>query len=224
MYDIIIIGAGPGGISAALYAKRTNLNVLVLHYGKSDLKKAPIIDNYYGFPGGISGENLYNNGIKQAEKLGINVVSKKVVEIEQNNKIFTVKTTDENFCCKALVISTGNKKIRPNIKGINEFEGKGVSYCAICDAFFFKNKNVGVIGNGEFAIHEAEMLSNIVKSVTIFTNGLEAPKTNILINNKNIKEVSGDIKVNKIIFEDGTFEEIDGVFVALGEARSSRLC
>lgn len=147
MYDIIIIGAGPAGISAALYAKRANTKVLVLYHGETSLENAEKIDNYYGFPGGITGEDLYENGIKQAEELGVEIKKKEVIQIENLGNTFNVKTEDEDYKTKAIILSTGNKKVRPKIKGIKEFEGKGISYCAICDAFFYRKKNVAVIGN-----------------------------------------------------------------------------
>lgn len=149
MYDIIIIGAGPAGISAALYAKRANSNVLVLYHGETSLENAEKIDNYYGFPGGISGKDLYENGIKQAEQLGIEIKKIEVIQIENLGNTYNVKTEDGDYKTKAIILSTGNKKVRPKIKGIKEFEGKGISYCAICDAFFYRKKNVAVIGNRE---------------------------------------------------------------------------
>lgn len=147
MYDIIIIGAGPAGISAALYAKRANSNVLVLYQGETSLENAEKIENYYGFPGGITGKKLYESGIKQAKELGIEINKKEVIQIENLGNTFNVKTEDGDYETKSVIISTGNKKLKPKIKGIKEFEGKGISYCAICDAFFYRNKNVAVIGN-----------------------------------------------------------------------------
>ena len=182
MYDIIIIGAGPAGISASLYAKRAGMNVLVLYHGTSELEKAHKIDNYYGFADGISGKELFDNGIKQAQNLGVEVLEKEITNIEMNvnadesenegqQVIYNVKAIDQTFEAKAVIIATGNKKVRPNIPGIVEFEGKGISYCAICDGFFYRNKNVAIIGNGEFALSEAEDLENVVNSITILTNG-----------------------------------------------------
>ena len=178
MIDLIIIGAGPAGISASLYVKRSNYNVLVLYNGESSLEKAEKIDNYYGFENGISGSDLYNTGIKQAENIGVKVKKEEVLHIEQSSNGFEVTTTENKYESKALIIATGNKKIRPNIKGIQEFEGKGVSYCAICDGFFYRNKNVVVIGNGKFAINEANILKNIAQNVTILTNGLQVTENN----------------------------------------------
>ena len=221
MYDLIIIGAGPAGISAGLYAKRANLDVLILYYGTSNLYEATQIDNYYGFPGGIKGKDLYNNGIKQAKDLGIEVKEIEVIGIENLEKTFNVKTVDGIYEAKAIIISTGNRKLKPNIKGLSEFEGKGISYCAICDAFFYRNKNVVVIGNGNFAINEATELSHIAKSVTILTNGLEKPNCGFNVNDLKIKAISGDTKVNRIDFDDGSSIDVDGVFIALGEAGAS---
>ena len=218
MYDIIIIGAGPAGISASLYAKRANLNILVFYSGQSELEKAEKIDNYYGFPGGVTGKKLYKQGIEQAKELGVEIIKKEVVKISKSNDSFIVKTMENDYNAKAIILSTGNKRIKPNIEGIEEFEGKGISYCAICDAFFYRNKNVAVIGNGEFAISEASELSHVASSVTLLTNGLDEPKCDFKVNNKKIKKIVGDKRVRKIEFEDGTDMNIDGVFVALGQA------
>ncbi len=219
MIDVIIIGAGPAGISASLYAKRANNNVLILYNGESNLEKAEKIDNYYGFENGISGTDLYNIGIKQAEKIGVKVKKEEVLHIEQITSGFEVTTSENVYKSKALIIATGNKKIRPNIKGIQEFEGKGVSYCAICDGFFYKNKNVVVIGNGKFAINEANILKNIAKNVIILTNGEQMNEiSDFEINTMRIKQISGGLRVQEIAFEDNSTVEVDGVFIALGEA------
>ena len=149
MYDVIIVGAGPAGVSAGLYAKRANLNVLILYHGESNLEKAMEIDNYYGFANGVDGATLYKNGISQAKNLGIDVRDEEVLNIEKIDN-FIVQSVNGKYESKAVIIATGNKKLRPNIKGILDFEGKGISYCAICDGFFYRNKDVVVIGNGEF--------------------------------------------------------------------------
>ena len=222
MYDVIVIGAGPGGISASLYIKRAGKKVAVLYHGISELQKAEKIENYYGFENGITGEELYQNGIKQAKNLGIEVLEKEVTNIETKGTDFVVKTSEGDFQTKAVIIATGNKKVKPNIKGINEFEGKGISYCAICDGFFYRNKKVAIIGNGKFALSEAEDLKNIVNEITIFTNGLEAPLTKEYeINTKKIKEIQGEKRVNSLLLEDGTKVEVDGIFVAQGVAGGS---
>ena len=221
MYDVIVVGAGPAGISSAIYAKRANKSVLVLYYGESNLEKAHLIDNYYGFENGISGEDLFEKGIKQAKNLGIEVVKEEVLHIEKNEN-FDIKTEKNEYNGKTLILATGNKKLRPNINGIEDFEGKGISYCAICDGFFYKNKNVVVIGNGKFANSEANDLKNIVNDVKILTNGESMnSSTDFEVISKKIKEITGDVKVRKIEFEDGTNIDVDGIFVAVGEAGAS---
>ena len=222
-YDVIIVGAGPAGISAGLYSKRANLNVLILHNGISQLEKAHKIDNFYGFENGISGEDLYRNGIKQARNLGINVIEKEVTDIQMIEEgLFAVKSSKDIFYSKAVIIATGNKKLKPNIKGIDVFDGKGISYCAICDGFFYRKKNVAIIGNGKFAISEADDLINIVNSVKILTNGLEK-KENIKydVDIRKIKEIHGNQKVEYIEFFDGDILKIDGIFIAQGIAGGS---
>lgn len=196
MYDVIIIGGGPAGISASLYTIRANLKTLVIYKEKSALEKAEKIENYYGFENGISGQELYKAGIKQAENLGVETIQAEVtniqIEIKEDNYIFKVQTLKEQFYARKVILATGNKKNRPNIKNIEKYEGKGISYCAICDAFFYRNKDVVVIGNGDYAISEAIELQNVVKSVTILTNGQEIPeyraeKVNIF--EKEVKEI-----------------------------------
>lgn len=220
MYDVIIIGAGPAGISASLYSTRAGMNVLVLYYGKSELEKAHKIDNYYGFSNGISGEELYKNGINQAKNLGVEVLESEVISIEiENDYSYNVKTSNDSFKAKAIIIAMGSKKIRPDIEKITEFEGKGISCCAICDGFFYKNKNVAVIGNGDFALNEAKDLEGVVNSIVILTNGKEAPNINkYKVDTRKIKRIGGEQVVKCIEFEDGEKLETDGVFIAEGIA------
>ena len=216
MYDILIIGAGPAGISSGLYAKRAGANVMILYHGESNLEQATEIENYYGFEKGISGKELYKAGIRQAENLEIEVKDEEVLNIEKNNNEFIVETVNSKYNSKAVIIATGNKKLRPNIKGIVEFEGKGISYCAICDGFFYRNKNVAVIGNGEFALNEADDLKKIANNVIILTNGENIKDRKCFeVNTKKIKEIHGETKVSSVEFEDGTFMEIEGIFIAL---------
>ncbi len=230
MYDIIIIGAGPAGISAALYGKRANLNIAVIYSGESQLEKAHKIDNYYGFPQGITGKDLYENGIQQAKNLGIEVIQAEVTGLSMDapppKSVYTVSAGGQDYSATALIIATGNKKLRPNLKGLVELEGKGVSYCAICDGFFYRKKKVLVIGNGSFAAAEAEHLAHIAESVTILTNGADSSELDsalagnekIKIDGRKLSSVDGDQRVTGVTFEDGSTLQADGVFVALGSA------
>lgn len=224
MYNTIIIGAGPAGISAGIYIKRANLDVIILDNKDSILSKAKKIENYYGFENGISGEELYENGIKQASNIGIEIKKEEVIKIEKTD-ILKIYTNKKIYEAKNLIIATGNKKNKPNIEGIDKFEGKGISYCAICDGFFYRQKNVAIIGNGDYAFSELLDLINIVKEVTILTNGKDIREdrsinTNVNICRKQIKQITGDTKVQEIVFEDGTTLKIDGIFIAEGVAGS----
>ena len=225
MYDVIVIGSGPAGITAAIYAKRRNLSILVISKGIGALQKTEKIDNYYGFESGISGKELYENGVKQAKNLGIDFIEDEVINIEYINQ-FTIETVNSKYEAKAVILATGVSRNVPNIKGIKEFEGKGISYCAICDSFFYKGKDVAVLGDGNYAIHEFETLKPIASSVTILTNGnamVENRNSSIEVNNKKIREFRGDTKLEEVEFEDNTIQNLNGVFIAMGTASSSDL-
>ena len=125
---------------------------------------------------------------------------------------------------KTLIFATGNKKNTPKIKGIKELEGKGISYCAICDGFFYRNKNIAVLGSGKYAISETNELINLAKEITILTNGEKAPEIradNVKIDTRKIKEVRGEDKVEEVEFEDNNKLKTEGIFVAQGVAGSS---
>ena len=225
MYDVIVIGSGPAGITAAIYAKRRSLSILVISKGMGALQKAEKIDNYYGFENGISGKELYENGIKHAKNLGIDFIEDEVINIEYINQ-FTIETVNSKYEAKAVILATGVSRNVPNIKGIKEFEGKGVSYCAVCDSFFYKGKDVAVLGDGNYAIHEFETLKPIASSVTILTNGntmVENRDSSIEVNSKKIREFRGDTKLEEVEFEDNTIQNLNGVFIAMGTASSSDL-
>ncbi len=227
VFDLTIIGGGPAGVSAALYAVRAGFKVLIIHNGPLALEKAHKIENYYGFPDGISGAQLYENGIEQAKNIGATVVKAEVTNVSIADDLsFNVAASDKAYKCRSLILATGNKKLRPNIKNIADFEGRGVSYCAICDAFFYRKKNVVVIGNGQFAVSEAEDLKNVVSSLTVLTNGEDAQTIKALtggslkVDERRIEQIKGNAegKVSSVVFADGSELQTDGIFIALGEA------
>ena len=213
MEKVIIIGAGPAGISAALYAVRGNLDPLVINNGIGALEKAEKIENYYGLEHPLSGQKLYDTGIAQAKALGVRILDAQVLGVGGFDT-FVVKTTEGEFETQSLILATGSKRAAPKIPGVKEFEGKGVSYCAICDAFFYRGKDVAVLGNGDFAMHEAKELSNTASTVTIYTNGEEpefTPEENISVNTMKIQSVEGDDLVSGIrLAPDVQAEEING--------------
>lgn len=229
MYDTIIIGSGPAGISASLYIARANLNVLIISKNESKLDKTAKIENYYGFQKPISGLELKENGIKQAQNLGVKILEKEVIAIKYlEHELYEIIVANQNktekYIAKTVVLATGINRKSSKIKGLEDFEGRGISYCATCDAVFYKNKDVAVLGNGDYAIGEIENLLPIVKTVTMLTNGekqtVEYRNNKISINSKRIKEFKGNKKVEKIEFEDNTNQNIDGIFIAEGIASS----
>lgn len=230
MYDVVIIGSGPAGISASLYTKRANLNTLIITKQAGTIDKIGRIDNYYGFPLGITGKELSKSGIQQAKNLGVTFAYDEVVKIEVlPNNHFQIETINQMYMAKTVILATGTARKKPTIKGIKELEGRGVSYCATCDAFFFRGKDVAVLGNGEYALHEAEELKPIAKSVTILTNGEELVEKrspilqDVEVLSEPIRELRGEKQVEEIEFENQTKKKIDGIFIAIGTATSSDL-
>lgn len=224
LYDVIIIGSGPAGISASLYTKRAGLETLIVSKGIGTLNKVEKIENYYGTPS-ISGKEIQKIGEEQAKSLNIEIKNEEVMQIDYG-KNFIVKTLNHEYETKAIIIATGSNRKVANIKGIKEFEGKGVSYCATCDGFFYKGKDVAVLGSKEYALHEAQNLLPIAKSVTMLTNGeqpVEKRTEGIEIEENKIRELRGTNSIEEIEFEDNTTKKIDGLFVALGTASSSDL-
>ena len=223
-YDVIIVGAGPAGVSASLYTKRANKKTLILYKDDSSLERASKIENYYGFENGISGKKLYEDGIKQAKNIGVDVKEEEVIKIEKNVEAFLVTTSNMQYKAKYVILATGNKKNKPKIQGIIELEGKGVSYCAICDGFFYRGKDVSVLGNGDYAISETNDLINLAKTITILTNGQKAPEfraENVTIETRGVKAIEGENRVEAIELEDGTRIKTDGIFIAQGVAGST---
>ena len=228
MFDCIIIGSGPAGITASLYIVRAGYKVLVISKSESALNKADKIENYYGFKEPISGKELIKNGIEQAKRLGVNILEKEVVSIKfSNDNLYEVIVNDPNveekYMAKNIILATGVSRNKSNIEGIKEFEGRGISYCAICDAAFYRGKNVAVLGNGPYAIQEINELLPIAESVTMLTNGnkvLDNISKNIIMNKKKIKKFVGNKKIEEIQFGDETTQKIDGVFIAEGVASS----
>lgn len=173
----------------------------------------------------VIGKKLQEIGEKQAKELGVEIKEEEVLQIEYDTN-FIVKTLNHTYEAKTVVLATGTARKKGKIKGIKELEGKGVSYCAICDAFFFRGKDVGVLGSREYALHEAQTLLPVVNSVTMFTNGEEMVEKRIdgiQIEEKKIREIRGTECIEEIEFEDNTKRKIDGIFVAMGTASSSDL-
>lgn len=225
MPDIVVIGSGPAGITAAIYAARAGMDTLVVGKDKGSLERAGVIENYYGFVDPLPGAELIQKGIDQAKKLGIKIMEDEVVGLQFAEKL-TVKTMGASIEADAVILATGSSRKKPEIKGLTELEGKGVSYCATCDAFFYRQKDVAVLGDGEFALSEAEELAHVAASVRILTNGkkmLAEVPGGITVSEKEIDCLEGTDKLECIRFKDGSQVQVAGAFVALGVAGSSDL-
>lgn len=221
--NAIVIGAGPAGISAALYLLRAEIPVTIFYKDMGALAKAHLIDNYYGFDVPPSGPELFDRGLAQAKRLGADIRQEEVVGmVWGNEKAMDVLTKNGVFPADVVIMATGTSRIAPKIPGLRELEGHGVSYCAICDAFFYRQKRVAVFGAGEYALHEANVLLPTSAEVTIFTQG-KTPEFNdmpegIRIETRKIKQLNGSEKLTAVELEDGTIIEEEGFFVAVGTA------
>ena len=227
MANVVIIGSGPAGVSAALYTARAGIDTTVLTRGSGALARAEGIENYYGVPGPVSGAELERRGIEGAKAVGVKFVEAEAVGLTFTDKL-TVETLSGDWPADAVILATGASRTAPPIPGLKALEGHGVSYCATCDAFFYRGKDVAVMGSGEYALHEASALLPLAKSVTLLTGG--APLTasfpsEIAVRTEKVEAILGEEagKVTGVRLAGGEELALDGVFVALGVAGSTAL-
>jgi len=236
LYDIIIIGGGPAGLTAGLYASRARLNTLLLEKIAlgGQVNKSERIENYPGFENSISGYQLIQNLEKQAKGFGLQVETGTVTEISTvNNHTKIVKVNDRELPCKAIIISTGSEPNKLGVEGEENLLGRGVSYCATCDGAFFRDKEVATVGGGDAAVEEALFLSKLVKKVYLIHRRDQLRAIKILqeraLANENIS-IIWDTVVEKIegkhgveslalknVKENSTSSlKVDGVFIYVG--------
>lgn len=235
MYDCLIIGAGPAGLSAAVYAKRAGLNALVI-------EKAPVcggqilntyeVDNYLGLPG-ISGWDMGQTFKEHAQKMGVSFVEEEVEKITNAGSIKTVKTDQNEYETKTVILATGAHHALLGIPGEEELTGMGVSYCATCDGAFFKNREVAVVGGGDVAVEDAIFLARTCKKVTLIhrRDELRAAKAlqealqeydNVEILYSHVPlEIRGEDSITGFLIRDLKTEQekelkVQGVFIAVG--------
>jgi len=242
MYDVIIIGSGPAGLTAAIYTTRANLTTLVIAGTKwgGQLQLTTLVENYPGFQDGIQGPELMTAMRKQAERFGAEIIDKDLVSSDFSVKPFKTSTADATYRSKSVIIATGADAKWLNVPGEKEKIGHGVSSCAPCDAFFFKNKNVIVVGGGDSAMEEASVLTKFAKEVTIIHRResfraseimlkrvQENPKIKFILDTL-ITQILGGNKVERVkILNSKTNKasemQIDGVFVAIGHIPNSKV-
>lgn len=239
---VLVLGAGPAGISAALYAARADLNPLVLTGnelgGQASLTYS--IENYPGFPDGVGGGELGELFKKQAERFGARFEFDLASEVDLSSRPFRVKTYGREYLADSLIIATGASPVHLNIPGEEKMTGRGVSYCATCDGWFFKEKKVVVVGGGDSALEEALFLTRFAKTVTIihrrdtFRAGAilqrraqEHEKINFILDSV-VTDVLGDEKVSGVNVKNVKTGEVsvvetDGVFIFIGHKPNTEM-
>jgi thioredoxin reductase (NADPH) len=240
--DVIVVGSGPAGYTAALYAARAQLRPLVFEgsqYGGA-LMTTTDVENYPGFPDGIAGPELMDHIRNQAERFGAELVTDDVISVDLTGEIKTVRTHDGEFAARAVILATGSAYKRLGVPGEDRLSGHGVSWCATCDGFFFRNQEIVVIGGGDTAMEEATFLTRFAKSVTIVhrRDSLRASRimqerafTNEKINfvwDSEVVEVLGEssvtgVKVRNVHTGEETVLDATGFFVAIGHDPRSDL-
>ena len=235
MYDIVVIGAGPAGLTAALYARRAEKSVLVLEketFG-GQITYSPRVENYPGFIQ-MSGNEFADKLMEQVMEQGAEIELATVTGVSGASGDFTVHTEDGDFNAKSVIVAAGSKHRQLGIEKENQFIGEGVSYCAVCDGAFYKDKTVAVIGGGNTALQEAVLLSDICKKVYVaqnldFLTGEERlvaelnKKDNVeVILSVTVEELLGDTALTGIVLKSAESGEqrtldLDGIFVAIGQ-------
>jgi len=234
MYDLVIIGGGPGGLSAGIYAIRLGLNTLLVEREMvgGQIALSDLIENYPGFPS-ISGAGLMEKFEGHARGLGLEIKFTDVQDVAAEGRAKVLKTSDGEITTKSVIVATGAKPRRLGVAGEKEFTGKGVSYCATCDGPFFKGLRVVVVGGGDTALKEAVYLSKMAKTVYIVhrrdqfrgekiqqKRAEEASNVEFL-KSHTLKEIKGDKVVEKVVLEDLKTKETrvldsEGVFIFVG--------
>jgi thioredoxin reductase (NADPH) len=242
--DVIIIGSGPAGYTAAVYAARAKLSPLVFEGSVTAggaLMQTTEVENFPGFPDGIMGPELMDSLRKQAERFGAELVADDVIEVDLKATPKVVKTDSGTFTAKSIIVATGSQYKRLEVTGEDELSGKGVSWCATCDGFFFREQEIAVIGGGDSAIEEATFLTRFAKSVTIVHRRSELRASKIMqeraFSNEKIK-FAWDSEVAEVLGQDGKVcgallrntkdgservLPVTGVFVAIGHSPRSEL-
>lgn len=234
-YDVVIIGGGPAGLSAGLYAGRANLKTAVIERGMpgGQASTTEMIENYPGFPGGIMGPELMMKMAEQTKNVGVEFITSNVEEIKADNSLYEIKTTSDTISTKAIIFATGAEPRELGVNGERKNRGRGVSYCATCDGAFFRDRKVAVIGGGDAAVEEAMYLTKIVEKVYLIhrrdtlratkvvqDRAFKNPKIDFIWDS-GVNEILGENKVEAVLIENLKTSEkrsiaVDGVFIYVG--------
>jgi thioredoxin reductase (NADPH) len=241
-YQLIILGGGPAGLSAGIYAARNKISTLVIEKAMVGglAVYAESIENYPGFPDGIGGIELGQLMQRQGEKFGLNIVTAEIMGLEVKNGTKIVKTSEGDLTAKAVIIALGSDRVNLNVPGEKEFVGRGVSYCATCDAAFFRNQPVAVVGGGNSAISEAIHLAKFASQVSIIHRRDQFRATPIFVDkaraeakikfilNTTVDAVEGtnkveDLQLNNLASGQKSRLPVSGVFVAIGQKPNTEM-
>lgn len=221
MHDVIIIGSGPAGISAAIHLRKINIEALVIGKDYGQLTKLDMIDNWYGqLP--ISGERLIEKGIEQAIHLGIPVKKETVLNVETFDDHFVVTTNQFVYQSKTLVLATGKPRVPLNIEGFMRLKSRGIHLCTTCDGLLYKSKPVSIIGSGAYMEQELKVLENFTKDITIFTNGKNYTHPTYKVIQEEVVEFVGEKRLESIQTTKNAYP-FRGVFLALDYPQATEL-
>ena len=241
--DIIIIGSGPAGYTAAIYTARAGLNPLLIAgevTAGGALMNTTEVENFPGFPEGIQGPDLMANMLAQAERFGCEILYEDALEVSLAGEEKKVVTSEGEYLARRVILSMGSEYRKLNVPGEAELSGRGVSYCATCDGFFFKDQHLAVVGGGDSAMEEALFLTKFAKKVTVIHRRDQLRASQILAEraeanpkidfawNSTVAQINGENKVESLTLQstvDGKESTLDatGVFVAIGHEPRSQL-
>lgn len=241
--DIIIIGSGPAGYTAAIYTARAGLNPLLIAgevTAGGALMNTTEVENFPGFPEGIQGPDLMANMLSQAERFGCEILYEDALELSLEGEEKKVVTSEGEYSARRVILAMGSEYRKLNVAGEAELSGRGVSYCATCDGFFFKDQHLAVVGGGDSAMEEALFLTKFAKKITVVHRRDQLRASQIMAEraeanpkidfawNSTVAQINGENKVESITLQstvDGTESTLDatGVFVAIGHEPRSQL-
>jgi len=227
-YDALVVGHGPAGCSAALYLCRAGLRAAVIGKDGGALERAERIENFYGLGQPLTGPDLLETGRRQCAALGADLREDEALSLEWLEAGgYQMQLAESGVIgARSVLLATGRGKRMPKIEGIKAFEGRGVSYCAVCDAFLYRGRRVAVLGGGAYAKHEMEALLPLAEHVTLLTNGAEPefdPPPEVEVRMDRLLRLEGEEKLAGAQPETGDMVPLDGLFVALGSASAGDL-
>lgn len=225
LIDVIIVGAGPAGLQAAVHAVRKKASVLVLGRPEKSAIYRAHVENYLCVDGVTDGNEMVKVGLEQATRFGAEHIHEDVLGIEQQLAHFVVRTESSSYMARTVILATGSDRKKLKVSGEKELTGRGVSYCVDCDANFYRNAKVAVVGNESAAVDGALTLLGYASEVHLIAKALDVSpdlkkklvESSVILHEGNwVEEIVGENAVEKVLLEDKSFLEVEGIFVELG--------